>query len=551
MAYTGSPPHDLPVFQEYFILRMLLGKGRFSALILLLLSASLMEEFNNSNVNAAEGVLIDLPRGGLIRIENRFGSVTAETWSENHVSVEAEIESNVSLKRSPIVIEKRSDLLSVSAVRTPIDPQVDIRLSVKIPSDARAEIITDAGPISVRGLAASTLLTTRSGGVLAELPMQPNVDIRAHSAKGRIQSEFAPVTGSGELLEMRIGTGDRILRITSDTGNITLSQIGESSRDGAPELLRSGSVARGAGTPAAETSGEEVSDGDVIRVDAQLVTLNMSVIDRNTNRGLMGLDHADFRLFEDGVEQNIVRFDSSSAPFDLLLLIDMSGSTREVVALIRAAALRFINAARPSDRIGIISFAGQAALISPLTLNRESLRGSVEAIDTASGDTKLYDALDFAMAQTKGPGSSRRTAIVLMSDGLDGTIPGVFGQQGSSISYRDSLARVREFDGVLYTLWLNTEYDAMHPHDTQPEAFELAHTRMKELADGGGGLFYEVEKLEDLAGAYERVVADLGTVYSLAYRPSNNFRDGTWRGIRVSIGRQNAVARGKRGYYAN
>jgi len=127
----------------------------------------------------------------------------------------------------------------------------------------------------------------------------------------------------------------------------------------------------------------------------------------------------------------------------------------------------------------------------------------------------------------------------------------VFGQEGSSVAYRDLLARVREFDGVLYTLWLNTEYEALHPHDTQPEAFEMAHKRMKDLADGGGGLFYEVEKLESLAGAYERVVADLGTVYSLAYRPSNSLRDGTWRGIRVSVRRQNAVARGKRGYYAN
>jgi len=71
------------------------------------------------------------------------------------------------------------------------------------------------------------------------------------------------------------------------------------------------------------------------------------------------------------------------------------------------------------------------------------------------------------------------------------------------------------------------------------------------MADAGGGLFYEVEGLEDLAGAYERVVADLGTVYSLAYRPSIKGRDGKWRAIQVTIARSNAVARGKHGYYAN
>ena len=84
---------------------------------------------------------------------------------------------------------------------------------------------------------------------------------------------------------------------------------------------------------------DEITEGDVIRVDSQLVTLNISVIDRGTNRGLMGLGQSDFKLFEDGQEQRIVQFESSSAPFDLMLLIDLSGSTREVVKLIRAAAI--------------------------------------------------------------------------------------------------------------------------------------------------------------------------------------------------------------------
>jgi Ca-activated chloride channel family protein len=70
------------------------------------------------------------------------------------------------------------------------------------------------------------------------------------------------------------------------------------------------------------------------------------------------------------------------------------------------------------------------------------------------------------------------------------------------------------------------------------------------MADAGGGIFYQVNRLEDLAGAYERVVADLGTVYSLAYESTNKTRDGQWRAIRIRVNRSNAVARGKRGYYA-
>ena len=118
----------------------------------------------------------------------------------------------------------------------------------------------------------------------------------------------------------------------------------------------------GAGTPANQSATEEVDEGDVIRVDAQLVTLNLSVVDRGTNRGLAGLNQSDFKLFENGVEQRLVHFDSSSAPFDLVLVIDLSGSTRDVVKLIRAAARRFVDAARPSDRIAIITFAGRPRL---------------------------------------------------------------------------------------------------------------------------------------------------------------------------------------------
>jgi VWFA-related protein len=233
-----------------------------------------------------------------------------------------------------------------------------------------------------------------------------------------------------------------------------------------------------------------------------------------------------------------------------VLLIDLSGSTREVVKLIREAAIHFIEAARPSDRIGVITFAGKPNVVSPLTDDRAALRARVGAMDTLPGDTKLYDALAFTVEQvTKDAKPSRRTAIVLMSDGLDNSMPGVKGD-GSKLDYKELLERVQEFDGVLYALWLDTYYEALNPDDTQPEAFDMGHDRMKELADTGGGIFYEVEKLENLAGAYEHVVADLGTVYSLAYRPTNSVRDGKWRAIRVNVSRPNAVARGKRGYYA-
>ncbi len=507
------------------------------------------------------GIKIDLPADGHVRIENQHGDIRTEVWNESYVLVSATSDESVTFKRSPVVIQYKDKVLLVSIVRTPLDPVATILLTVKVPTSAQVEIVSAKGTIVLTGVPANASAKSVSGNIQANLPQPLNVDINARSVTGSIRSELdAPLAQDGHVLRTRTGTGERALRLDSQSGQITLSlapaaatAASSDESPAKPSLVGSTlPTTPGAGTPASTSNTEEVSEGDVIRVDSQLVTLNMSVVDRNTNRGLLGLNQEDFKLLEDGVEQRILQFDSASAPFDLVLLIDLSGSTRDVVKLIRQAALRFVNAARPSDRIGIITFAGKTAVVSRLTLDRERLRQSVETIDTASGDTKLYDATDFAMRELLSDGkSTRRTAIVLMSDGLDGTVPGVFGQQGSTLSYKGLISRVQEFDGVLYSLWLNTYYEALNPKDTQPEAFDTGHDRMKELAESGGGTFYEVERLEDLAGAYERVVMDLGTTYSIAYRPSNNKRDGNWRAIRVNVNRPAAVARGKRGYYAN
>ena len=476
--------------------------------------------FSPTTAYADDEIRIDLPAGGQLKVRNDFGNVSAEVWSSSQVAVSAVIGGDGSqrLTRSPIIIDNRGSLLTISVVRRPIDPVVPIHLKIKVPE---------------------------------------NADITARSVKGTINSSLSGTpTIESSPFQTRIGNGGRKVDIQTESGEILLtyaqvSDVTTNSPAKPPELIGADNLKRPAGTPADSSVGD-LDEGDVIRVDSQLVTLNISVIDRGTNRGLAGLAQSDFKLFEDGDEQRIVQFESSSAPFDLILLIDLSGSTREVVKLIRAAALRFVQAARPADRIGVITFAGEATVVSTLTADRELLRQRIETIDTARGDTKLYDATNFAMDEVlKESKKSRRSAIVLMSDGLDGTIPGISGQVGSKRSYQETLRNVQEFDGVLYTLWLNTEYEAMSPLDTQPEAFDMGHDRMKEMADAGGGVFYKVERLTDLAGAYEQVVADLGTMYSLAYRPSNSTRDGRWRAIKIKVERTNAVPRGKRGYYAN
>jgi VWFA-related protein len=515
--------------------------------------------------DAYGGVQIEFPANGKLRVENGLGDVAAEIWKQKYVYVTTS-EGTVSSRASSVVIENRNLGFVIRVVRRPnvraAQPSslAAINLRIKIPESAHLELATGNGQISLLGMPSSATVKSTAGDVKVEFLGPANADIAARSTGGLISSELPQFPGEkGHVLQARFGSGAQALNINTGTGNIVLTEASnsrrsvvlDSSNPGAPDPLSAVVATKAAGTPAPALETQDVSEGDVIRVDSQLVTLNMNVIDRNTNRGLVGLTKTDFRLFENGAEQQILQFDSSSAPFDLLLLIDLSGSTRDVVKLIRSAALRFVDAARPSDRIGVITFAGQPTVVSPLTLDRQSLRQRINNMETATGDTKLYDATDFALSQSlHDPKSPRRTAIILMSDGLDGSIPGVQGE-GSKLPYKDLLNRLQEFDGVLYGLWLNTEYESLSPLDTQPEAFDAGYDRMKEIAETGGGVFYEVERLEDLAGAYERVVADLGTVYSLAYRPSDKTRDGKWRTIKVNVARPSAVARGKRGYYAN
>jgi VWFA-related protein len=532
----------------------------FVAVLLFLPASTAFQEIRAAQSRSDEGIRIDLPSNGQVRIENRFGDIRIIVAKENAVLVAATIAGEMSANQSPVVIERKNDLLLISVIPERKDNQVRVNLTVRIPDRARAEIVTAQGSITSLGLAASLSLNTISGNIVAEVQLPLDADIIARSVEGRVRSGIGNDDASDtHNFRSRFGAGKKILRANSQQGEIALRSLAESDQAGnASETprLRGSTQSPATGIPATQSASQDVEDGDVIRVDTELVNMNFSVVDRGTNRGVAGLSATDFKLFEDGSEQNILHFDSSAAPFDLVLVIDLSGSTREMVKLIRAAARRFVDAARPSDRIAIITFAAKPSIVSALTLDREILRQRVEAIETLRGDTKLYDALDFvlkeAVSETR---SARRTALVIMSDGLDGSIPGVNSSNvpdpGSQLPYKELVNKLGEFDGVVYGLWLNTYYEALNPQDTQPEAFDLGHDRMKELAEAGGGVLYEVDKLADLAGAYERVVADLGTVYSLAYRPVNKNRDGKWRSIRLVVDRTSAVARGKHGYYAN
>ncbi len=299
---------------------------------------------------------------------------------------------------------------------------------------------------------------------------------------------------------------------------------------------------------------QERDGGDVetIRVDTELVDLNVSVFRRGDGQAAVGeLGKQDFMVMENGTPEEISFFASASTPFDLVLLLDLSGSTVDKLNLIRRSAARFVEAARPTDRIGVVTFTDTATIVSPPTLDRQQLYERIRKIEKPRGGTNFWDALSFVLKTGFGArDGSRRQAVVVMSDGVDNGLPGVPGP-GSEVEYEDLLETVKATDTIVIPIYLDTEREMIKERKATVEAYQLARQQLQELAGESGSLLYSARKVEDLDGVYEQVIRDLGTVYSIGYQPKNRRRDGAWRTISVRlVNRPDLAARTRRGYYA-
>ena len=297
------------------------------------------------------------------------------------------------------------------------------------------------------------------------------------------------------------------------------------------------------------SEGSYVDPGDVIKVDTNLVSLTVSVFNSKSKLFVGSLTKDDFRVLEDGQEQTVSYFASTDVPFDLVLLVDLSGSTSEKRDLIRRSTLRFIEAARPADRLAIVTFSDRTNVVSPLTLDRAQLTASVANMNGLGG-SNVWDAVKFVLDEVIGPKTlERRRAVVLMSDGVDGALSRIGPARGSQVSFADLLEQIRQTDTLIVPIYLDTE-DSMGGGFMEGE-YANARRTLTLLASESGGSYYKAKKIDDLNGVYEQVINDLGKVYSLGYKPTNPERDGSWRNVKISIAnREDLVTRARPGYYA-
>ncbi|HEY0323523.1 MAG TPA: VWA domain-containing protein [Pyrinomonadaceae bacterium] len=288
---------------------------------------------------------------------------------------------------------------------------------------------------------------------------------------------------------------------------------------------------------------------DTITIDTGLVDLNVSVFSRNAKTPVGELQQKDFVVLENGEPEEISFFAAASAPFDLVLLIDLSGSTADKLDLIKKSAKRFVEAARPTDRIGIVSFTNTPQVVSGLTADRALLFERIKKIEKPRGGTNFWDALYFVLKGMLGQ-ASRRSAVIVMTDGVDNALPGVAGD-GSAVTFEELVEAVRRSESIVLPVYLDTEREMINQRRATELSYLYARRELAQLAAESGSLVYQARKLEDLKGVYEQVIRDLGTVYSIGYRPKNTERNGSWRSVTVQLlGRPDLAARTKRGYYA-
>ena len=290
---------------------------------------------------------------------------------------------------------------------------------------------------------------------------------------------------------------------------------------------------------------------EILRIDSDLVSLNVSVFNRTASNSAAALLQKDFSILDNGVPQEITFFAAGNAPFDLVLLLDLSGSIGDKLDLIRKSSKRFVDAARPYDRIAIFTFAAEVRKVSGFTSDHSVLKRSIDEIERPIGGTNFWDALRFVLEHVANQSRAehRRSAVIVMTDGVDNALPDVYGEGSRATTFEQLLESGRRSDTIILPIYLETERDK-GARGTPPSAFAIAREQLATLAEEGGNPLYRARKVKDLDGVYEQVIRDLGTVYSIGYRPSNRGREGLWHTVNVRvIGHTDLALRAKRGYY--
>jgi Ca-activated chloride channel homolog len=322
---------------------------------------------------------------------------------------------------------------------------------------------------------------------------------------------------------------------------------------------------------------EEVDAGDIIKVNTTLVTIPVSVMDRD-GRYVPNLQKEEFRVWEDGVEQDVAFFQSVDKPFSVVLMLDTSPSTQFRLEDIQDAAISFINQLRNDDRVMVVSFNDDIKILSEFTTDRRKLERAITHARTDDG-TRLYDAVDMVINQQLSRVQGRK-AIVLFTDGVDTT--------SRRANYDTNVTDAQELDALIYPVQYDTSQDmnagnfpvgridvwdqilggifgggrrggrsggggggSPSRRGTGRGDYEIGNEYLLALANSTGGREYHADSLQNMTYAFANVAEELRRQYSIGYYPKRPPQQGQRRQIRVRARQPNLAVRARDSYIFN
>lgn len=316
----------------------------------------------------------------------------------------------------------------------------------------------------------------------------------------------------------------------------------------------------------------EIGEGETVRVETTLVTIPVSVTDRE-GRYIPNLSKEDFQIFENGVEQKVAYFAPVEKPFTVALVIDTSNSTRFRLEEIQDAAITFVNQLRPDDRVMVVAFAEHVRVLIEPTSDRNALRDAIRRVSNGGG-TSLYDAVDYVINQRFNRIEGRK-AIVLFTDGVDTT--------SRIATYQSNLHDAEEVDALIYPVQYNT-FNEMNAGGQQRggssgggiggvlidilsggrvssgggggmrgarrEDYERADRYLGDLAERTGARRYRADNTQNLEQSFSLVAEELRRQYGIGYYPQTAAQTGERRQVKVRVNRPNMIVRARESYVA-
>ena len=264
------------------------------------------------------------------------------------------------------------------------------------------------------------------------------------------------------------------------------------------------------------------------------------------NRAIANLQKKDFEITEAGEKREILSVEPTTAPFNLVLLLDVSGSVDSYVDFIRKAARNFVNTVSPNDRIAIIIFNEDVKSLSTFTTNKGKLSESLDTFD-AGGGTAFYDAIAYTLVETLKPLKSERTAIVILSDGDDNR---------SFLPFESLLGSIQESGALVYPLYVPSGLIAASAANNYSQSVDPLRTRFmalttkaegegEKLAQVSGGVYYPIKQLSELQNAYDDIVLQLRTAYTITFRSNITGTRDTRASprLKIKVNRENAFVK--------